>query len=191
MPRIFVTQLRPASPRLVGSAIGDEHAQQICALLAQADRKDDLAVIDFVGVESASASYLKRLFTPFFIESEASAGCPSNFFPVLVNLLAPDLLEDLEEFFGAKERVAVVAADKGSELCHVRLIGRLERAASETFVELRRQGEATAQRLFDLYPERTTNQTAWNNRLTYLVSLKIAKRRREGRVWVYQPTVKG
>lgn len=189
MPRIFVSHLLPQSARLAGSAIGDEHARQIGALLAVAAPGDRQAVFDFVGIDSASASYLKRVFNPFFEGVEVGDDIAAGFSPVLVNIAAPDLIEDLEDYLAGKDRALVVAAEDGPALRFMRLLGRLDGAAAETFDELRRLREVTAQRLFELHPERTTNQTAWNNRLAQLVALRVASRRREGRFWIYQPTV--
>ena len=189
MPRIPVSQLLPQSARLTGSAVGDEHSRQIGEMLATAASGDRLAVFDFTGIESASASYLKRVLNPFFGSAELSDEAVIGFSPVLVHVTTTDLIEDLEDYVAGKERALVVAADDGLALRFVRLLGRLDGAAAETFDELRRLKEATAQRLFELHPERTTNQTAWNNRLAQLVSLRVASRRREGRFWIYQPTV--
>lgn len=189
MPRFAVSHFIPRSARLTGSAIGDEHSRQIGELLASAAPDDRLAVFDFTGVESASASYLKRILNPFFGNAEFGGGPETGFSPVLINVTAPDLTEDLEDYLAGKERALVVAADDGYALRFLRLLGRLDGAAAETFHELRRLKEATAQHLFELHPERTTNQTAWNNRLAQLVSLRVASRRREGRFWIYQPTV--
>lgn len=158
-------------------------------MLATAASGDRLAVFDFTGIESASASYLKRVLNPFYGSADLGDEAVTGFSPVLVNVTATDLIEDLEDYVTGKERALVVAADDGLALRFVRLLGRLDGAAAETFDELRRLKEATAQRLFELHPERTTNQTAWNNRLAQLVSLRVASRRREGRFWIYQPTV--
>lgn len=189
MPRIPIAQLLPRSARLTGSAVGDEHSRQICELLEMAEPSDRLAVFNFDGIESASASYLKRIWNPFFRSTELGDDTAGGFSPVLVNVASTDLIEDLEDYLTGKERAVVIAAEEGATLRFDRLVGRLDGAAAETFEELRRLKSVTAQRLFELHPERTTNQTAWNNRLAQLVSLRVASRRREGRFWIYQPTV--
>ena len=189
MTRILISKLRPKSSRLAGSAIGDEHARQVAQQLQSAASGDNLAVFDFAGIESASASYLKRLLNPFLADIETGDEATARFSPVVVNATATDLLEELDDYLAGKEKALVVAADDTAGLRFVRLLGRLDGAAAETFDELRRHREVTAQQLFERHPERTTNQTAWNNRLAQLVSLRIASRRREGRFWIYQLTV--
>jgi len=51
--------------------------------------------------------------------------------------------------------------------------------------------KTTAADMYERHQEATTNQTAWNNRLVQLVEMRIARRSREGRFWIYEPTVKG
>lgn len=189
MPKILVSELKPQSTRLAGSAIGEKHLQQVLAILDSANSSDQLAIFDFDKVESVTASYLKRLLNPFLAARNSGESIAHHFFPIVVNVEAGDLLEDLEDYLIGKDQALVIAAFYASELHFVRLLGRLDGAASETFDELRRHKNVTAQMLFDLHPDRTTNQTAWNNRLAQLVTLRLAHRHREGRFWIYQPTV--
>lgn len=183
MLKICITGLLPANPRLNGATVGEAHAEQVRAAIAAAPLAGGgIAVLDFGGVESASASYLKRLLSLFF-----DAKTPPV--PVLVNVEAADLVEDLEDYLSNKGRVLVVAHEVRNELRLSRLLGRMDGAAAETFQELAKLKEATALQLYERHRERTTNQTAWNNRLVQLVNLGVARRRREGRFWIYQPTV--
>jgi hypothetical protein len=108
---------------------------------------------------------------------------------VLVNADATDLVEDLEDYLAGKGRVLIVAREVDGQLHLARLLGRFDSAAAETFGELTELKEATALQLYERHRERTTNQTAWNNRLAQLVALRVARRRRDGRFWIYQPTV--
>lgn len=188
VPRIEIAKLKPRSARLNGSVIGEEHARQIGEQLAESIRGDELLVLDFAGVESASASYLKRLLNPFLMDAvnDECARLPA---PVVVNAGAKDLREDLADYLDGKTKVLVEAEENAGGFRYAGLIGRLDGAASETFEELRRLKSVTAQKLFELHRDRTTNQTAWNNRLAQLVELRLARRRREGRFWIYQPTV--
>jgi anti-anti-sigma regulatory factor len=60
--KIHITQLVPAAARLNGATVGEAHAQQLQQLIAAAPSSDGgIVVLDFSGVESASASYLKRV----------------------------------------------------------------------------------------------------------------------------------
>lgn len=187
MLKIHISHLIPAGVRLNGATVGEAHAQQLQQLIAAASASDrGVVVLDFAGVESASASYLKRVLNPFF---EAPAMADHEISPVLVNADATDLVEDLEDYVAGKGRVLIVAREVDNQLQLARLLGRFDNAAAETFEELTELKEATALQLYERHRERTTNQTAWNNRLAQLVELRVARRRRDGRFWIYQPTV--
>ena len=191
MLRIRIAKLKPSAARLTGSIIGEAHASHIRGAVHSAGLNDgDLVVLDFSGIESASASYLKRLLAPFFSMAEVADRPSCNASPVIIGSDAVDLHEDLENYLEGKGWAIIVARDVDGEMRFDRLIGRLDRAATETLQELQSVKEATAQSLYERHPDRTTNQTAWNNRLAQLVELRVARRRREGRVWIYEPTIK-
>ncbi len=190
MLRISITDLRPSAPRLTGAAIGEAHAQELRRRVGEsAPFEDGIVALDFSGIESASASYLKRVIDPFFRDDLNGGGLPGGLTPILLNPDAGDLQEDLDDYLEGKGRVLIFATEKDGLLRVKRLLGTLDRAAAETYQELCRAREVTAQQLYDRFPGRTTNQTAWNNRLAQLLELRIARRRREGRLWIYQPTI--
>jgi hypothetical protein len=191
---IRIADLQPLAARLTGAVIGEHHASQVTEMIASAGRSGgEPVVLDFDGIESASASYLKRLLAPFLARPRSLVVAPTedDLVPIVVtNVNGHDLIEDLDDFLEGKEMALVAAVAKRGTLQFDRIIGRLDQAASETFRELLILKEATAQALYERHPNRTTNQTAWNNRLAQLVQLGIARRRRVGRFWMYQPTVK-
>jgi hypothetical protein len=188
--KIRISDLTPAASRLNGATVGEAHAEQVRILTAAAGvAEGDIVVLDFAGIESASASYLKRLLNPFFDRADGPEGLGREIAPVVMNTAAADLVEDLEDYLAGKRRVLIVAHEADGQLRLARLLGRLDGAAAETFAELAELKETTALQLFEHHRGRTTNQTAWNNRLVQLVELRVARRRRDGRFWIYQPTV--
>jgi hypothetical protein len=188
--RISICKLSPPGRRLTGAAIGEGHAQQLRGLVNNDQPAEAaLVLLDFRGVESASASYLKRLLNPFFAAAGSPDGFSQDVFPVAVNVGSSDLKEDLEDYLCGKGRVLIVGRLVNGRPEFECLLGCLDGAAAETFNELRELGETTAAELFERHEKRTTNQTAWNNRLAQLLELRIARRRREGRLWIYQPAV--
>jgi hypothetical protein len=189
---ISIAKLKPSNRRLAGAAIGEEHAKQMHGIFAkQPPEKAGTVFLDFADIESASASYLKRLINPFFVPPGEPDGFPQEVFPIAVNVESPDLKEELEDYLGGKGRVLIVADPRQNEPKYRELLGRLDGAAAQTFHELRELKKATAGDLYERHAEETTNQTAWNNRLVQLVDMRIARRSREGRFWIYEPTVKG
>lgn len=189
MLTIRIANLKPFSPRLHGSTIGGDHARQVQALVADHSQPTDSVVLDFAGVEGATDSYLKRIFNPFFASPGDQDSFPREIFPVLTNVDSTDLQEDIEGYLAGKNRVLILADRSEDQPKFRQLLGRLEGAAGETFQELQVMGKSTAAQLFDRHREQSTNQTSWNNRLVQLVEMRIARRNRDGRFWIYEPTV--
>jgi len=188
---ISIAKLKPSSRRLNGATIGEAHALQVRSLVVQHPAEQAGAVIlDFAGIESASASYLKRLFNPFFARPGGPDSFPHEVSPILTNVKSSDLKEEIEDYLGGKGRVLIIADLRHDQPKFRQLLGSLDGAAAETFEELRRLKKSTAAELYERHREETTNQSAWNNRLVQLLDMRIARRRREGRVWTYEPTVK-
>ena len=189
MLTICIDKLKPSSPWLHGSAIGEKHAKQARELIAKQAGPNDSAILDFGRVESATASYLKRLINPFFEPAGAPEGLPREMAPILVNVNSSDLKEEIENYLAENGRVLILADLRESQPRFRQLLGRLDRAAAETFKELRELNRCTAAALYERHREKTTNQTAWNNRLAQLVEMRLARRGRLGRFWIYEPTV--
>lgn len=189
MQTICIAKLKPFSPRLHGAAIGEEHARLVRGLIIRHPESDDSVILDFSEVEGASASYLKRLLHPFFAPPGDPERLPREIAPIAINVEAADLKEELDDYLAGKGH-AMVLADRLSKRPRFRqLLGRLDGAAAETFKELQALKKSTAAELYERHRQDTTNQTAWNNRLVQLVELRIARRARVGRFWVYEPIV--
>jgi hypothetical protein len=188
--KISILKLKPSGARLNGSVTGEAHAEQVAKLLGEAAAPTaEILVLDFQGVESASSSYLKRLLNPLLAPSEGGDDCSRQLSPVVVNVESADLKEDLEDYLNGHHRALICAKMSGERLRFGNLLGQLDGAAEETFDELRQLKQATAAQLYERHGNRTTNQTAWNNRLAQLVELRIARRKKDGRFWIYQPTI--
>ena len=189
MQIICIAKLKPFSPRLHGATIGEEHARQVLEQVANYSVNDDSIILDFSGLEGASASYLKRLLNPFFAQRGDKNAFPRPIFPIVMNVESSDLKEELDDYLAGKG-CALVLADRSPKRPKFReLLGCLDGAAAETFKELQALKKSTAAELYGRNSHRTTNQTAWNNRLRQLVEMRIARRTRIGRVWVYEPIV--
>lgn len=187
---IHIAELKPASKRPSGAVTGEAHAKQLRQLVAASTVPDgEVVILDFKGIESASASYLKRLLQPFFAPADDPEGFSKELSPAAINVESSDLREDLDDYLAGKGRALIIARSTNKQLKFKDLLGKLDRAASETFYELRDLKKATALQLYGRHGNETSNQTAWNNRLVLLVEMRLARRNREGRTWVYQPTV--
>lgn len=189
MQTISIANLEPKSDRLHGAAVGDRHAQQVRAAIASLPEDKAAVALDFNGIQSATASYLKRLLDPFFAPINDPEGFSREIAPILTNVHSSDLKEELEDFLTGKGRVLIIADRQPTPPKFQAMLGRLDGAARETFRELQELKRATAAELFERHRDDTTNQTAWNNRLVQLVEMRIAHRSRQGRFWIYEPTV--
>lgn len=189
MLTIRIANLNPFSSRLHGATIGDQHAAQIRERIVRHAQPAHFATLDFDRVEGASASYLKRLFNPFYASPGDPEGFPREIAPVLVNIQSTDLKEEIDDYLAGKNRVLIVADLETDPPRFRQLLGHLDGAAAETFQELQVMKKSTAAELYERHRTETTNQTAWNNRLVQLVEMRIARRRRDGRFWIYEPTV--
>jgi hypothetical protein len=189
MLTIPINELTPKGALLTGSLIGEEHARQIAQRIRDQLPAGGVVALDFTGINNVSASYLKRLLGPLLAHDGRTEDPLAAVMPVVVNA-GSDLVEELEDYLEGKCAVLQMAAEKDGTIRLHRLLGELDGAAAETFGELRKRGKVTAQELFEAQPpNRTSNQTAWNNRLAQLVELKIANRHRTGRVWIYHTTI--
>jgi len=186
--RIEVKKLKPVSPELNGATMGEAHALELRHLIMAAPSESQV-LMDFQGIASASASYLKRMLNPFFVPLSDAESFRREVFPVVSNLSSKDLREDMEAYLASSERVLVLASETQNGVQYIDLLGPLDGAAAETFTALCNLKTATAAQLYEQDKDRMANQTAWNNRLAKLVEMRIARRYREGRIWIYQPSL--
>jgi hypothetical protein len=186
---VSIAKLKPATIQPSGGTLGEAHWKQAHQIITHAGlATSDIVVLDFESIETATASYLKRLLNPLLSpeDPDAETALPS---PVLVNVDSEDLREDIIDYLGGKRLALVEATLTKDKLKLTNVLGTMDGAAKETFSELCELKKATALQLYERHRERTTNQTAWNNRLFQLVQLRLARRIREGRFWIYEPTV--
>lgn len=188
MIKVEIKKLRPISVELNGATLGEAHATELRGQI-MASPSESRVLLDFAGVAGASASYMKRILNPFFVPLTDAESFRREVFPVVSNLDSKDLREDMEAYLASNERVLILAKEAGTEVQFVDLLGPLDGAAAETFTALCDLKTATAAQLYLRDKTRMSNQTAWNNRLANLVERRIARRYREGRIWIYQPSL--
>jgi len=183
--RVSINELSKGMSHLAGATNGEQHLGKLAKQLAG----EDLTVfVDFTGIESATSSYLKALLFSFFDENQRAQAVPNlrGAFPVVIRL--NDVLrEELSQLatFAGRQIVEGVKA-RGDEVLVARLHGKLDPALEQTLTTLQRRGASTAT---DLHAESSGNIaiTAWNNRLADLYARRLAKRRKLGKQWIYEP----
>lgn len=182
MVHAILSNLPPANSILAGAILGEHHAnalvQQATALALPAVK----IVLDFHGIDSVTASYLKALFRVF--APDANHGL--QLYPVVANLGTGDLRYELESYLKERDFAVQEVLVEAGTLVPTTVIGRLEDSAQQTYRDLHELGSTTAGTLHERNPI-ASKQTLWNNRLTRLFELRLAHRFRVGRQWVYQP----
>lgn len=155
------------------------------AALAMAEALPDLpgdppVVLDFSGVEIATASFLREAVLGF--RQLIRHDYPS----LLLQNLGSATLEDLREVLTARNEVIAVLPSLNDEQQAPKLIGELEPKLRKIFETLQLEGGLTARELAEKYPdEGLSTVTAWNNRLAALAELGLAVSERIGRSKVY------
>jgi hypothetical protein len=188
-----IKNLAGRSKFLTGATLGQKHEELITqSLLADSPKSDQLIVIlDFNGIEFASASYFKATVLTL---AKKIVSCPPyseiTFFPILRNLSD----EHREELSLAcrSERFPSLEVTKFAQksLAVGRMYGEIENTFKRSLQFLQNSAPATAVKLAEQSPDEQINVTAWNNRLAELFRLRLATRFKEGRFWKYQPVIK-
>lgn len=142
--------------------------------------------LDFAGVNVATASFLRESVLSF---RDGVRRRRSNFYPVIAN--ASDLVaEELKVLVGSRGDVLMLCSlDADGNPHQPRLVGELDPKQRMTFDLVQQRGETGAAELMREYgeAEKTTVQTAWNNRLSALASLGLVVELSQGRMKKYRP----
>lgn len=185
MLRFVVSDHLPAAIA-AGFTLGDRHRRLLVEALQTSTPRATIAVVDFVGVEGATASYLKGFLLPL-LGAEEKDSCWRQLTLVVANVSA-DIAEDLRAALTTAETVCLEALEwNGPIVRSARLHGSLEPTISQALAALLSAGGATAGQL--QVSDRSVGVTGWHYRLGELCRLGLATRVRSGRSWIYQPTV--
>lgn len=200
MRRYLLRQFLKNTASVFGATMGEAHrAPLVCELEADPIARDldgpgEIVVLDFDGIESATASYLKATLLWLLGRSGSAASsvpdaanAPLNVYPVVAGLNA-EVSGELDELLRGHGRSCLeLVRMVGDEILSARLRGPLDKTLRETLAILTEAGCATATELHQRYPqERPITVTAWNNRLSDLTTRRLARRTRQGRQWLYQ-----
>lgn len=167
--RVEIAKLAGRPSPLAGAALGRNVFGKLAAECALPERPT-ICVLDFSGVELATASFLRESVVAF---RDYTRNAKSKLYPVIANA-SEDTIEDLYALL-ADRTDAMVACNlnPGGHLVSWRVIGRLDQKQRETLdlvQEIEESGKvADTALLSELRPDEGV-QTLWNNRLAALVS---------------------
>ena len=180
--RVNVRQLT-GSDTLVGKTDGQRDAPKFVNLVFGDDREETL-LWDWSGIEVATASYFATTITPLM--RMITSGELAKYF--LFTRLNKNCLDELSLVLNAEGLVAMMVHMKGEKVASVDLVGKLDSVYANTFREVIRHGAISAAELFKHFQHRGKPQigkTAWVNRLTGLNRLRLLRKEKVGREFVF------
>ena len=182
-----------------GATLGQEHIGPLRRRLE--NTSDQIIIVDFSGIQSATASYLKATILWLIESARLSASGELNrsgargphdplalpIYPLVAGLNA-EVRNELDDILLAYRTPCLETLDHSDQkILRAILHGTLDNALSDTLAVLTQCGSATATSLHDRFHDRKISATGWNNRLADLHELRLALRRKVGRQWLYEP----
>lgn len=187
--RILIGQAVSGATVLSGALRGQDLLAQLLRATAAEPASPQPFFLDFTGIDVATASFLRESVLAF---RDIVRGRRSVIYPVVAN--ASDAVrEELVELVKSRGGVLMTCrlADDGT-VSEPRLIGQLDRKQQLTFDLVRQRGETDAMELMREFGEtEDVGSTAWNNRLSSLVSLGLIIELSFGRAKRYKPLLQG
>ena len=180
--RVNVRQLT-GSDTLVGKTDGQRDAPKFVNLVLGDDREESL-LWDWTGIEVATASYFATTLIPLL--KMITSGELAKYF--LFTGLNKNCLDELSLVLNAEGLVAMMIKMKGEKVASVDLVGKLDAVYVSTFKEVLRHGAISAAGLFKESQHRGKSQigkTAWVNRLTGLNRLRLLRKEKVGREFIF------
>lgn len=200
-----VSQALGAATKLAaGSQTGKAHARLLLEQISAAKTPESglVVLVDFRGIELATASYVKETVLWLAMCGRMHAGAlgpseqksldwsslyPLNVFPA-VAYANEEIEHEIDEVFARRGLPCLLAEEVSDDLILVaKVLGLVEPTVARTIQALDGSCEATADDLHRKCPDDGVNITAWNNRLSELNRIRIARRRKDGKFWRYQP----
>lgn len=186
------------SPHLAGATLGEKHLSPLLRQLESASEvAGETVIFDMEGVETVTASYLKASFLRLLRHAGVvSEGLPKNLdddaeaqldiFPVIAGL-SEDVREELDEVLTPRKLSCLEAVEfEPGRVIRAQLHGVRDGVVAATLEGLTRERQATATQLYERYGH-NINITGWNNRLFDLYQLRLARRSKRDRQWIYEP----
>lgn len=178
-----------SGPILSGALRGQDLLAKLLREVAVEPASPEPLFLDFSGVEVATASFLRESVLAF---RDFVRGRRSMIYPVITNI-SDAVREDLTELVNSRGGVLMTCllADDGT-VSAPRMIGNLDPKQQLTLDLVRQRGETDAGELMrEFGASETVGATAWNNRLSALVSLGLIMELSYGRTKRYKPLLQG
>jgi hypothetical protein len=143
----------------------------------------EIVVLDWSGIEIASASYFGSTFIPLL--RMAIAGQLDRYF--VMTGLNNTCLDELRLVLEAQSLVALVGEWKQGAIKNAQVVGKLDAAYAETLVAVQHVQSASATQLFEQHQRGPKiGKTGWINRLANLHRLRLVRKQRVGRQYIFE-----
>lgn len=197
-----VSLIRPNRQFLFGSSAGESDIAPVKDLISAPGRPEVFVGFDFSDAVAVNGSYLRSTLLWMMLcgQADVENETPSNstqafairpypLFP-LVSGCSEAVKAEIAEFFLPRNlAVLIVPTLDAIENSKALIIGHMEKFLGETLSSLCQLGSATAHQLSQASTEKITIN-AWSNRLLDLYRLRLVRRQREGKFWIYKPIAK-
>ncbi|HEX8549946.1 MAG TPA: hypothetical protein VF681_00185 [Abditibacteriaceae bacterium] len=181
---------------LAGATLGERH---IAPLLHRIDSggfdesPGQVVVLSFEGLLSATSSYLKATALSLYFKAGVQptgtgvVGEPDyHIFPMVYGL-NEELQEGINEVFSARKLYCLEALEiEDDKVAKANLWGTPDEHLLETLTALEELEQASASDLREHVKSRIST-TGWNNRLYDLYRLRLVRRSKRDRQWIYEP----
>jgi hypothetical protein len=197
----FCISLAPGVPNALGATLGQDCIEKVLPGLEAATDDDIALILDLTGIQAVNASFLKATAFWAFQCGQASvkqqprtsderwAVRPLRVFPAVTGC-SGEVMSDVDDFFSGRQLPILHVDERTADrMIKGHLLGRLDPVLEKTLTGLVAAGEATAAELAATSDDAIT-LNGWNNRLADLHLLRLARRRRRSKFWVYTPTTK-
>lgn len=199
-----------------GWVLGEEHLHPLLKRLESELRETTadgvIVILDFTGITSVTASYLKATLLWLLEAGRLSAEdhplaarttragrrnpWPMAVYPMVTGI-SEEIAEELVEVLSGQKCVCLdVIEERQDVITKAKLLGPLDRLLLWTMDALSREGAATAAQLHERYQadnldaHKTISSSGWSNRLADLYGLRLVRRWKLGKQFVYEPIAK-
>lgn len=197
MLKFSLKQQAPEWTNISGATLGEQNISRLFHSIDANGFEDlpgEIVALSFDGFESATASYIKATALSLYLKAGAKpsggsvTGEPEqHFFPVVYGL-NEELREGIDEIFSARRLFCVEAIEFSEDEDGVEratILGAPDDHLLQTLTALEELGQATANDLKE-HTKSSISTTGWNNRLFDLYRLRLVRRSKKERQWVYE-----
>lgn len=200
-----INKKTPRTTKAVGATLGEGHTAEIRKAVSDGTlASGSLVVLDFEGIEATNGSYLRA--TALWLlrcgqlsvrpddmlvgSNDSNSPRPYDIYCALANVEG-EVTQEVEDFFNARP-IPILIARKlmADRIESATLTGNLEPVLKRTLSIVSQSNAVSASELHSHFRTEGVSVTAWNNRLADLCALRLIRRQRQGKQWIYEPITK-